>query len=99
MTVESLVGLDANVPLSGTGIEAGQSSLRSTTDMLHLRGGDLEGNSGGPVLDASGQVVGIVTLASPRAPEPMRFRSAGSSWTLRRGRGGMIRARIGYRHQ
>jgi S1-C subfamily serine protease len=70
MTVESLVGLDANVPLSGTGIEAGQSSPQEYNDMLHLTGARIfEGNSGGPVLDAQGQVIGIVTLASPSAAE------------------------------
>ena len=38
-------------------------------DMLHLRGASIyEGNSGGPVLDGAGQVVGIMTLASPSQP-------------------------------
>ena len=38
--------------------------------MLHLQGARIyEGNSGGPVLDAAGQVVGILTLASPTAPD------------------------------
>jgi S1-C subfamily serine protease len=70
MTPETLVNLDADVPLSGSGIEAGQSSPQEYNDMLDLTGARIyEGNSGGPVLDASGQVIGIITLASPNAPE------------------------------
>lgn len=68
MTEETLVELHADVPLAGTGIEAGQSSPQEYDDMLHLTGARVyEGNSGGPVLDAHGEVVGIVTLASPSA--------------------------------
>ena len=38
--------------------------------LLSRRGARIyEGNSGGPVLDAAGQVIGIVTLASPSAPD------------------------------
>ena len=38
--------------------------------MLQLTGARIyEGNSGGPVLDAQGQVIGIVTLASPSSPD------------------------------
>ena len=70
MTVESLIGLDADVPLAGSGIDAGQSSPQEYDDMLQLAGRQIyEGNSGGPVLDAQGRVIGIVTLASPSAPE------------------------------
>jgi serine protease Do len=70
MTAETLIELDADVPLSGSGIEAGQSSPQEYNDMLDLTGARIyEGNSGGPVLDASGQVIGIVTLASPNAPD------------------------------
>jgi S1-C subfamily serine protease len=70
MTTETLINLDADVPLSGSGIEAGQSSPQEYNDMLDLTGARIyEGNSGGPVLDASGQVIGIVTLASPSAPD------------------------------
>jgi S1-C subfamily serine protease len=70
MTEETLIGLDASVPLAGSGIGAGQSAPQEYNDMLHLHGAQIyQGNSGGPVLDASGQVIGIVTLASPSAPD------------------------------
>jgi S1-C subfamily serine protease len=70
MTAETLIGLHASVPLSGSGIDAGQSAPQEYTDMLHLAGARIyQGNSGGPVLDASGDVIGIVTLASPSALE------------------------------
>jgi len=70
MTEEMLIGLDVSVPLSGSGVDAGQSSPQEYNDMLHLEGATIyRGNSGGPVLGASGEVIGIVTLASPSAPE------------------------------
>lgn len=70
MTSETLIGLDDNVPLQGTGIEAGQALPQEYDDMLHLQGARIyEGNSGGPVIDASGRVVGIVTLASPSSAD------------------------------
>jgi S1-C subfamily serine protease len=70
MTPETLIGLDDNVPLQGTGIEAGRALPQEYDDMLHLQGTRIyEGNSGGPVLDASGRVVGIVTLASPSSAD------------------------------
>jgi S1-C subfamily serine protease len=65
-----LIGLNDNVPLQGTGIEAGQALPQEYDDMLHLQGARIyEGNSGGPVIDASGRVVGIVTLASPSSAD------------------------------
>ena len=70
MTQETLIGLNYNVPLAGTGIQAGQSSPQEYDDMLHLQGARIyEGNSGGPVLDGLGRVIGIITLASPSAPD------------------------------
>ncbi len=70
MTSEMLIGLNDNVPLQGTGIEAGQALPQEYDDMLHLQGARIyEGNSGGPVIDASGRVVGIVTLASPSSAD------------------------------
>jgi S1-C subfamily serine protease len=70
MTEETLIGLHDSVPLSGSGIDAGQSAPQEYTDMLHLEGARIfQGNSGGPVLNASGDVIGIITLASPSALE------------------------------
>jgi S1-C subfamily serine protease len=70
MTEETLIGLHASVPLSGSGIDAGQSAPQEYTDMLHLEGARIyQGNSGGPVVDASGDVIGIITLASPNLSE------------------------------
>jgi S1-C subfamily serine protease len=71
MTDETLVGLHDDVPLAPNGgAQQGQSTPQVYDDMLQLQGARIyEGNSGGPVLDASGQVVGILTLASPNTPE------------------------------
>jgi serine protease Do len=71
MTSETLVGLHEDVPLApNSGVEQGQVGPQVYNDMLHLEGEHIyEGNSGGPVLDAAGQVVGILTLASPSTPD------------------------------
>jgi S1-C subfamily serine protease len=71
MTSETLVGLHEDVPLApNSGVEQGQVGPQVYNDMLHLEGERIyEGNSGGPVLDAAGQVVGILTLASPSTPD------------------------------
>jgi serine protease Do len=71
MTPETLVGLHEDVPLApNSGVEQGQVGPQVYNDMLHLEGEHIyEGNSGGPVLDAAGQVVGILTLASPSTPD------------------------------
>jgi serine protease Do len=71
MTPETLVGLDEDVPLAPNGgVQQGQVGPQVYDDMLHLEGEHIyEGNSGGPVLDSAGQVVGILTLASPSTPD------------------------------
>ena len=71
MTPETLVGLHEDVPLAPNGgVDQGQVGPQVYNDMLHLEGEHIyEGNSGGPVLDAAGQVVGILTLASPSSPD------------------------------
>ena len=71
MTIETLIGLHDDVPLAPNGgAQQGQSTPQVYDDMLQLRGARIyEGNSGGPVIDAAGQVVGILTLASPSMPE------------------------------
>jgi S1-C subfamily serine protease len=65
-TVETLKGIHASAPFAGSGPAAGQPSQPVYSDMLYLTGPQIhEGNSGGPVLDTQGQVIGIITLASP----------------------------------
>jgi S1-C subfamily serine protease len=67
MTGERAIGLDESVPLGPNGgIRQGQAGPQVYDGMIHLQGARIyEGNSGGPVLDAAGQVIGVVTLASP----------------------------------
>jgi S1-C subfamily serine protease len=69
-TEETLTRLDAVAPFTGSSAATGQPSPPVYSDMLYLtRGRIYEGNSGGPVLDAQGQVIGIITLASPSGQE------------------------------
>ena len=71
MTGERVIGLDESVPLAANGgIRQGQAGPQVYDGMIHLQGTRIyEGNSGGPVLDAAGRVVGILTLASPTSPD------------------------------
>jgi S1-C subfamily serine protease len=66
-----IVRLHVDVPARGADVEprvgAGRLVYR---DMLALDGSRVyAGNSGGPLLDAGGRVVGIVTLASRSTPQ------------------------------
>lgn len=70
LTVASLSKRGQNVPLEPGEVPAGAGTPSVYHDMLTLTGARVyQGNSGGPVLDAGGQVVGILTLASPDQPE------------------------------
>ena len=70
LTVASVSRAGQDVPLEPGEVPAGVGTPSVYHDMLQLTGARVyEGNSGGPVLDASGQVVGILTLASPRQPD------------------------------
>jgi S1-C subfamily serine protease len=71
MTAERAIGLDESVPLAANGgIRQGQAGPQVYDGMIHLQGARIyEGNSGGPVLDVAGRVVGVVTLASPTSPD------------------------------
>jgi serine protease Do len=65
LTLETLTATGQNVPVDETDVEPGGSEPSVYHDMLQLDGARVfQGNSGGPVLDGRGKVVGIVTLAS-----------------------------------
>lgn len=70
LTVASLSKRGQDVPLEPGEVPAGAGTPSVYHDMLTLTGARVyQGNSGGPVLDAAGQVVGILTLASPDQPQ------------------------------
>ncbi|MBV8444975.1 MAG: serine protease, partial [Candidatus Dormibacteraeota bacterium] len=70
LTLESLTALHQDVPLSNSDTQTDPQAPSVYDDMLDLTGARIyQGNSGGPVLDASGKVVGIVTLSSPGTAE------------------------------
>jgi putative serine protease PepD len=70
ITMESLTRTGQDVPLRPGEVPAGADEPSIYHDMLALSGARIyQGNSGGPVIDGSGQVVGILTLASPDQPE------------------------------
>lgn len=70
ITMETLTQTGQDVPLRPGEVPAGADEPNVYRDMLALSGARVyQGNSGGPVLDGSGQVLGILTLASPDQPE------------------------------
>ena len=71
LTPDTISNLHEDVPLNSSGQSSPPPGAPSVYhDMLHLTGAHVfEGNSGGPVLDVRGEVVGIVTLADPNHPD------------------------------
>jgi serine protease Do len=65
LTLETLTAVGQDVPIDSTDLQHGTGAPTTYHDMLQLDGARIyQGNSGGPVLDSRGKVIGIVTLAS-----------------------------------
>jgi putative serine protease PepD len=70
LTSDEITQLHQEVPLSSAEQSPTAGAPSVYHDMLRLEGARVyQGNSGGPVIDSSGEVVGIVTLADPVQPE------------------------------
>ena len=71
VTTETIARLHQDVPVRGnTEIDPSDASTVLYHDMIAMRGEMVfPGNSGGPVLDGYGKVIGIVTLASRSTPQ------------------------------
>jgi S1-C subfamily serine protease len=70
-SIETIARLHQDVPVRGnTEIDPSNASTVLYHDMIAMRGKQVyPGNSGGPVLDGYGKVIGIVTLASRSTPQ------------------------------
>lgn len=70
-TVETIARLHQDIPVRGNAeIDPANASTVLYHDMIAMRGQQVfPGNSGGPVMDAYGKVIGIITLASRSTPQ------------------------------
>lgn len=70
-TIETIARLHQDVPVRGNAeIDPSDTSSVLYHDMIAMRGHQVfPGNSGGPVLDGYGMVIGIITLASRSTPQ------------------------------
>jgi serine protease Do len=70
ITTAEVTGVGQDVPLEPGEVQPGAAAPSVYHDMLALTGAQVfQGNSGGPVIDDQGEVVGVLTLASPNLPD------------------------------
>jgi len=70
ITLETITAVHQDVPLASTDQRSDPSAPTLYHDMLDLTGNKVyQGNSGGPLLDPGGRVVGILTLSNPDIAE------------------------------